>query len=115
MDREPDKVKGVIVELLEKLGKPKALMDEEDLMEDITLAPSVTVTTLDKQAELPPAFSDPRITAMAEERLHVAGLGHHTVTDDLMFPVLVCGFALIMIVLVLLQRHWKATAMRRKD
>lgn len=66
------------------------------------------------KAELP-AVSQPSIIAdMADHRLRVAGLGSHTVSDDLMFPVLVTGFAVLMIVLVLLQRHWKATAIRKQ-
>eukprot|EP00928_Gymnodinium_smaydae_P072275 TRINITY_DN55667_c0_g1_i1.p2 TRINITY_DN55667_c0_g1~~TRINITY_DN55667_c0_g1_i1.p2 ORF type:complete len:210 (-),score=52.12 TRINITY_DN55667_c0_g1_i1:48-677(-) len=47
---------------------------------------------------------EPRPAAPATEQelqmdaaaLHVAGLGYHTVTDDLMFPVLVLGFAIVM-------------------
>lgn len=53
------------------------------------------------------------VVDMAESRLRVAGLGSHTVSDDLMFPVLVFGFSLFVVVLVMLQRHWKATALRK--
>jgi len=95
MDKHPERINGVLAELLGHTDKQP---------ERTTFSPMI---------ELPGVSSDADTVAMADGRLRVGGLGAHEVTDDLMFPVLVLGFALMVIVVVLLQRGWKSE--RRKD
>merc|ERR1711988_1721835 len=101
MDQHGNRVKDVVLELLEQSKRRAVNRDQLDNITVPSIAPSEINATLDHVANAKASVrvaSNAGMTAVAEGRLRVAGLGHHTVTDDFMFPVLVFGFVIFTVV-----------------